>query len=638
MDPLAAAERLQTVEATISKGVPSHELIPITHVGQHDFWPEDWVTKSDGEAAGLVCAVDAAERVSIVHWATPHSNGTLHIPDDPSAEAQQESVYDLSEHPDYSFRLGDVVLRLQRGNQIPADPRNNDKEGLGGTSMTEAAETHIADLSVSGSEPSVQSDETAPAGYDSKGAPMTSSSWVGEIIGMERGLLRVAWADSTISNVGPEDLYVVGGDDDGQSSNAGSHTSDGSWETVNSELEQGATNPNDTAAHVAAAQWEATHADMELENSVALRMAEQGDEREEDSIATVTAETAALRSQLEAVQVDTASPPFEADAPTPTLLKSSRVDPVVANSDAVIPEATPAPLPVARDYEDPDVPLAAIPSFESIAEGTDDHYYREHLPGGLPVPTRAWQRGVSREWGILRAGAPQGAMWIRCFEERMDLLRVAIAGAPGSPYHNGLYIFDIRVPAEFPDMPPEVHYHSFGFRINPNLYECGKVCLSLLGTWQGEGVEKWDPSSSTILQVLVSIQGLVLIEKPYYNEAGYEKQQGSAQGEHNAKLYNESAFLVSCKTMLALIRSPPCHFATLVRAHFCVHGPRILNACRLYLAGAAVGTLNAECTGPAIVQSANSDSVAAPGSSTGFRLMLAKLVPKLEHGIRPLTH
>lgn len=34
-------------------------------------------------------------------------------------------------------------------------------------------------------------------------------------------------------------------------------------------------------------------------------------------------------------------------------------------------------------------------------------------------------------------------------------------------------------------------------RFNPNLYNCGKVCLSLLGTWAGPG---WDPAASTLIQ------------------------------------------------------------------------------------------------------------------------------------------
>ena len=37
-------------------------------------------------------------------------------------------------------------------------------------------------------------------------------------------------------------------------------------------------------------------------------------------------------------------------------------------------------------------------------------------------------------------------------------------------------------------------------RFNPNLYHCGKVCLSLLGTWEGAQGEQWN-ETSTILQV-----------------------------------------------------------------------------------------------------------------------------------------
>lgn len=38
-------------------------------------------------------------------------------------------------------------------------------------------------------------------------------------------------------------------------------------------------------------------------------------------------------------------------------------------------------------------------------------------------------------------------------------------------------------------------------------YDTGKVCLSLLGTWEGPS---WDPQTSTLLQVLVSIQAMIL--------------------------------------------------------------------------------------------------------------------------------
>ena len=101
------------------------------------------------------------------------------------------------------------------------------------------------------------------------------------------------------------------------------------------------------------------------------------------------------------------------------------------------------------------------------------------------------------------------------------------------------------------------YYHSGGLRVNPNLYVDGKVCLSLLNTWTGRGNEVWDPSSSSILQVLVSLQGLVLNEKPYFNEAGYEKQVGTVEGEKNAVPYNENTYLLSLKSMLYIMRRPP---------------------------------------------------------------------------------
>ncbi|XP_008484149.1 probable ubiquitin-conjugating enzyme protein 17 [Diaphorina citri] len=41
-------------------------------------------------------------------------------------------------------------------------------------------------------------------------------------------------------------------------------------------------------------------------------------------------------------------------------------------------------------------------------------------------------------------------------------------------------------------------------RFNPNLYNDGKVCLSILNTWHGRPEEKWNAHTSSFLQVLVS--------------------------------------------------------------------------------------------------------------------------------------
>ncbi|KAH0539153.1 hypothetical protein GP486_008731 [Trichoglossum hirsutum] len=54
--------------------------------------------------------------------------------------------------------------------------------------------------------------------------------------------------------------------------------------------------------------------------------------------------------------------------------------------------------------------------------------------------------------------------------------------------------------------------------MNPNLYENGHVCLSLLGTWDGPPESKWQSEKSTILQVLLSIQSMILVSDPWRNE------------------------------------------------------------------------------------------------------------------------
>lgn len=102
-----------------------------------------------------------------------------------------------------------------------------------------------------------------------------------------------------------------------------------------------------------------------------------------------------------------------------------------------------------------------------------------------------------------------------------------------------------------------VYYHSGGLRLNPNLYACGKVCLSLLNTWSGQKNEKWIPSMSTMLQVLVSIQALILNEKPYFNEPGWACMKGTVNGENESRKYNESTYLLSLKTMIYTMRRPP---------------------------------------------------------------------------------
>ncbi|KAJ2957771.1 hypothetical protein NUW54_g14576 [Trametes sanguinea] len=102
--------------------------------------------------------------------------------------------------------------------------------------------------------------------------------------------------------------------------------------------------------------------------------------------------------------------------------------------------------------------------------------------------------------------------------------------------------------ANFPQSPPIAHFLSWtngNGRVNPNLYEEGKVCLSILGTWAGDKSESWSASRSSLLQALVSIQGLVLVKEPWFCEPAYEKLRGTEDGIVNSRLYSEKAYVLS---------------------------------------------------------------------------------------------
>ncbi|KAL2476343.1 putative ubiquitin-conjugating enzyme E2 26 [Abeliophyllum distichum] len=226
--------------------------------------------------------------------------------------------------------------------------------------------------------------------------------------------------------------------------------------------------------------------------------------------------------------------------------------------------------------------------FDTVEDYSDHHYSKNG--SSMKQPSKNWTKRIQEEWKILEKDLPD-TIFVRVYESRMDLLRTVIVGAEGTPYHDGLFFFDVFFPGSYPNVPPLVHYHSGGLRINPNLYNCGKVCLSLLNTWSGSQKEKWIPGVSTMLQVLVSIQGLILNAKPYFNEPGYANMSGSASGERCSLVYNEKTFIFSLQTMVYSMRRPPKYFEDFVVGHFCKRSRDILVACKAYMEGAQVGCL-----------------------------------------------
>ncbi|XP_047170476.1 probable ubiquitin-conjugating enzyme E2 25 isoform X2 [Vigna umbellata] len=226
--------------------------------------------------------------------------------------------------------------------------------------------------------------------------------------------------------------------------------------------------------------------------------------------------------------------------------------------------------------------------FDTI-ENTSDHYFLNASCSMKQVSQKCAKR-LQEEWKSLEKDLPD-SIFVRVYESRIDLLRAVIIGAEGTPYHDGLFFFDFFFPSSYPTIPPDVHYHSCGLRLNPNLYSSGKVCLSLLNTWSGHENEKWQPGVSTILQVLVSIQGLILNSEPYYNEPGFAHLMGSKEGAFNSLHYNENTFILSLRTMEYIMRRPPKNFEDFVAGQFCSRAHDILVACKAYIDGAQVGCL-----------------------------------------------
>ncbi|SJL05546.1 uncharacterized protein ARMOST_08914 [Armillaria ostoyae] len=196
------------------------------------------------------------------------------------------------------------------------------------------------------------------------------------------------------------------------------------------------------------------------------------------------------------------------------------------------------------DEENDDFPWKR---FDILPSAPHDHAYYASPPA---QPSKSFLSRLQREYRILQSSLPESII-IRTYEDRSDLLRSLIIGPNNTPYEDAPFVIDWMLPATFPSSPPIGHFLSWtngNGRVNPNLYEEGKVCLSILGTWAGDQNETWSASRSSLLQAFVSIQGLVLVKEPWFCEPAYEKLRGTEDGIliwNFSRLYSEKAYVLS---------------------------------------------------------------------------------------------
>lgn len=192
--------------------------------------------------------------------------------------------------------------------------------------------------------------------------------------------------------------------------------------------------------------------------------------------------------------------------------------------------------------------------------------------------TRA--KRIAQEMKFIKSNLPvhfNSSIAIRFDNYKHFIIKVLIFGPPQTPYDSGCFEFDMYIPPNYPNVPPNMLItttNGGSVRFSPNLYSNGKVCLSLLGTWPGNTSEKWSKTTSNIWQVLISVQSAILGEsEPMFLEPGYEKMRGTKKGNMekytigNGGILNLREQNIKC-AMIEYIRKPPVGFEELVLNHF----------------------------------------------------------------------
>lgn len=77
--------------------------------------------------------------------------------------------------------------------------------------------------------------------------------------------------------------------------------------------------------------------------------------------------------------------------------------------------------------------------------------------------------------------------------------------------------------------------------------------------------------------------GLILVNEPYYNEAGFDSDRGLQEGYENSRCYNEMTLIRVVQSMMQLLRRPVEVFEHEIREHFRCHGWRLVSRIESWL-------------------------------------------------------
>ena len=135
---------------------------------------------------------------------------------------------------------------------------------------------------------------------------------------------------------------------------------------------------------------------------------------------------------------------------------------------------------------------------------------------------------------IMKNPLEKNGIFYKHDDENINFGYCMIIGSENTPYENGYYFFQLDFSNNYPVNTPKVKFFNNDkeTRFHPNLYRNGKVCLSILNTWQGE---QWT-SCQNISSVLLTIAS-VMNEKPLLNEPGISERHKDFNKFNNAITY-----------------------------------------------------------------------------------------------------
>uniref|UniRef100_A0A8V1ACU3 (E3-independent) E2 ubiquitin-conjugating enzyme n=2 Tax=Gallus gallus TaxID=9031 RepID=A0A8V1ACU3_CHICK len=560
-------------DGTVETNIRSNELIPVHHLDNNEFCPGDFVVDKRAQSSqdpgvyGVVQSGDHIGRTCVVKWFKLKSSG-----DDVELIGEEEdvSVYDIADHPDFRFRTTDIVIRIGNSDGATA---NEDEPSVG----------QVARVDVSSK-------------------------------------VEVVWADNSKTIILPQHLYNIESEIeesdydsvDGSTSGASSEWEDesDSWETDNGLMEDDHPRIEELEPEEPAAE-EVKKVEEQVQGAVAMAVADLAAEKAGkdgilESLKNMTVEQLLTGSPT--------SPTVELEKPTRekkflddikklqenlkktldnvAIAEEEKMEAMVetekkeekAEAQTPVRSEWPSETPVLCQQSGgkPGVTFTSAKGevFSVLECAPDSHAFKKME--FQPPEAKKFFSTVRKEMALLATSLPDGIM-VKTFEDRMDLFSALIKGPTRTPYEDGLFLFDIQLPNIYPAVPPLFRYLSqCSGRLNPNLYDNGKVCVSLLGTWIGKGTERWT-SKSSLLQVLISIQGLILVNEPYYNEAGFDSDRGLQEGYENSRCYNEMTLIRVVQSMMQLLRRPVEVFEHEIREHFRCNGWRLVSRIESWL-------------------------------------------------------